>query len=346
MKIGYTEKPYEALLELLNSRGIYRLGLKHFLEYRKAESIGFQYVAVEMLVREYSIIYDSTFRGRVIREENFKGLNFKLLIYNGSEKADSIVSRTPVASNTIVTWKELSELLPSPPLPAFVIDLSILAARGDDGSIIRVQIQESLEKIREYLWDPHLAITSSDRSFIEWVNMIAGRNKVTITQSKPSELLWSMDADKVIIVRQDAPHPITPNDILSSEAFLLGVSQDNIPRPEYGRLLDNLVPWGLPRRIELKNSIVGVPDSLNKIIEVILKARYKYNGDIEKAIITSMTQKNITTRLYYEIVKRAKRDLEGPSISWDLYYELSKWLPITKLDFTRVAEKAGIKIKG
>ena len=346
MKIAYAERPLTALFEVLLGKGVYRLGFKPFYEARKLESLGFQYVAVEMLINEYNIVYDPAFRGRVVKEDNYRGVKFKLLVKNGDLKPDAIVSHKTPQAKAMVTWREVAELLPTPPLPLFVIDFSTLTSQEiADVTSIKIQIEECVGRIREHLWDPHLAITSIDKSVADWIHSVAGRNKIIITPSKPSELLWSMDADKVTIIRQDAPHPLTPNDILSSDAFLIGGVQDSVSRHGMGRMFDNLVPWGIPRRIELKGSIVGVPDRVNKIVEILLKARYKYGGEVDKAIIDSMTKRNVMTRLYSEIVKRSERSGGEQYVDMETYYDLAKWLPITKEDFIKVAEKAGVKVK-
>jgi tRNA (adenine9-N1/guanine9-N1)-methyltransferase len=155
-----------------------------------------------------------------------------------------------------------------------------------------------------------------------------------------------MDADRVIILRPDAPQPLTANDVMMADAFLIGGIVDRIPRPGVSRVLDNLVPWGTPRKIELRGSIVGVPERLNRIIEILLKARYEYPGDIEKSIITSMTKKDIVARAYIEIVRNARRTPSGLVVSWDLYEELRKWLPITPDEFVKAAQRARARIVG
>lgn len=342
--MGYAERPREALLELLYSRGLHSLGLKHFLEKRRVQELGHQYIAVEMLVREQYLLYDPSFRGSALREEVYRGARFRLLSPRGDERADAVLSRSE-SSASLVSWKELLGLLPSPPLPLITVDLSALALSSEDPGILKVQVKEVIERAREYLWDPHVAITSADKGFVEWINMIVGRNKVTTTQSRPSELLWSMDADKVIILRQDAPYALTPHDVLSAEAFLVGIPAERGLSSVQSRLIDSLVPWGLPRRIELRGSVVGVPDSVNKMAEIVLKARYKYGGDIDKAVLSSMTRKNVVSRLYYEIEKGVRRGMGAPSVSWELYEELASWLPITKEDFESVAGKLGVRIK-
>jgi tRNA (adenine9-N1/guanine9-N1)-methyltransferase len=342
----YVERPLTALFEILMGKGVYRLGFKPFYELKRLETLGFQYVAVEMLVNEYNIVYDPAFKGKVAREDSYRGVKFKLFVKDGDLRPDAIISHRVSQTKALVTWREVAELLPTPPLPLFVVDFSILSSQETiDVASIKIQVEECIERVREYLWDPHLAITSADKSMADWIHSVAGKNKIIITPSKPSELLWSMDADKVTIIRQDAPHPLTPNDVLSSDAFLIGGVQDSVSRPGMGRVFDNLVPWGIPRRIELKGSVVGVPDKVNKIVEILLKARYKYGGEVERAVISSMTKKNVITRLYSEIVKRTERSGGEQYVSIETYYDIAKWLPITREDFIKVAEKAGVKVK-
>ncbi|MDM7275322.1 MAG: tRNA (guanine-N1)-methyltransferase [Thermoprotei archaeon] len=345
MKTAFTERPAIALLEILANKGVYRVGYRPFLDVKKASASKFQHVAVEMLVNEYNMVYDYTFTGNVVAEESYKGFKFRLLTPEGNVRADASISYKSQPYKVSVSWKEVSDLLPTPPFPLFVVDMGIAAIQSYEDSVtLRVQIEESLQKIREYLWDPHLAVTSSDKTMAEWLYNVAGKNKAIVTQSRPSELLWSTDADKVIIIRQDAPHPLTPNDILTSEAFLIGF-QEKIPRPGLGKILDNLVPWGLPRRVELAGSTAGVPYRVNKIIEMILKARYAYEGNVEKAILSSMTKKDVLSRLYFEITRRAQRDHRGEYVTWDSYYEISKWLNVSRDEFLKVAEKAKIEVR-
>ena len=343
----FVERPYQALLELLEAKGIYNLGSRVWLHRKRAEELGFQYAAVEALVREYEVYYDTSFKGRIVHERSYKGSKFKLLLGPGDEKADgSLASRGEVEYRAF-RWSDIEDLLPNPPLPLYVIDLSMRFIHSEDElAKLRLQIAVSLNVIRRYLWDRHLALTSVDSATVSWLTEIVGENKMTMMQSKPSELLWSVDADRVIILRPDAPQPLTANDVMMADAFLIGGIVDRIPRPGVSRVLDNLVPWGTPRRIELRGSIVGVPERINRIVEILLKSRYEYPGDIERAIISSMTKKDLVARTYIEIIKNARKTPKGLVVSWDFYEELRKWLPITPHEFVKAAQRARATIVG
>ncbi len=341
------ERPATALLEMLYDLGLYNLGSMVWLSKKKVESLGFQHLAVEMLVKEHYIVDSPAYRGSRVYEEEYRGRKFSILYGNDSARADGVLTSKPDKRRVLATWIELGDMLPSPPLPMFVIDMSMKFVHTEEElSRLKVQIAVTLSTIREYLWDIHLAITGVESESREWINELLGNNKVTVTVGKPSELLWSMDADKVIILRPDAPQALTPIDVMSADAFLIGGIVDRIPRPGLSRLLDNLVPWGLPRRIELRGSIAGVPERINRIVEIILKARYKYRGNLEKAIISTMTKKDILSRVYIEISRRARRRGSRATVSWDLYWELKRWLPLTPEDFKRAAAKARVEVLG
>ncbi|MEB3860576.1 MAG: tRNA (guanine-N1)-methyltransferase, partial [Desulfurococcales archaeon] len=320
-------------------------GSRMWLSKQKLRSTGFQHAAVEALLKETYIVEDSLYRGSLFYEEEYRDRVFKLFYSQGGEGVDAVLTAKPVSKKIVASWMDLMDLLPSTPFPLFVIDLSMKFIHTEEElSSLKVQLAMSLNIIRDYLWDAHLVVTSVGTDSTDWLGEVLGYHKATITSSKPSEVLWGMDADKVIILRPDAPQPLTSGDVLTADAFLIGGIVDRIPRPGISRVLDNLVPWGLPRRMELRGSIIGVPERINRIIEILLKARYEYRGDVEKAIISTMTKKDVMARLHVEISRKARRRGSTPAVSWRLYDELSRWLPITREDFKKAAAKAHVRI--
>ncbi|BAA79463.1 conserved hypothetical protein [Aeropyrum pernix K1] len=346
-RIRKFERPEEALLHLLDAAGIYRVGSRVWLHKPRVRELGFQYLAVETLVREYALAAEREYRGSVVYSKVYGGREYKILLGRGEEVAEASLADPSTVQRLLFSWRHLEELLPSPPLPAFVVDLSLKFMHTEEElSKLRLQIAVALSEVRKYLWDPHLVLTNMDPQTSGWISEVLGDNKVTISQSKPSEILWSMDADRVVILRPDAPQPLSGSEVLAADAFLIGGIVDRIPRPGVSRILDNLVPWGVPRRIELRGSVAGVPERINRIVEILLKARYKYPGNLEKAIITSMTKKDVLTRVYSEIIKRGRRVGSELVVEWSLYEDLSSWLPLTPEDFMLAAKRARARIEG
>ena len=342
------ERPRDALLKLMKDKGLHRLTSSMWLHRKRLERLGFQYVAVEMLVREAFINAGIREDLRVVFSEEFGGEQFEILLGKGGSRADSILSdrRIPGAP-TFISWRELSELLPDPPFPLFIVDMSLRYIHTDEElERLRLQILVSLGVIREYLWDRHFAVTSADKESQEWLRTYMGSNKAVVTDTRPNELLWSLGADSVIILRPDAPQTLDGEDVMKANAFLIGGVVDLIPRKGVSRVLDNLVPWGIPRRLSLRGSIIGVPERINRIIEILLKARYIYDGDVEKAIISAMTKRDIQKRLFVEIMRAARGHGDRRYVTWDYYYELKSWLPITPSDFLEAAKKTKVSVRG
>ncbi len=338
------ERPADALLELLYRESVYKLGSRVWLHRRKLSSLGFQYLAVEALVREHIISETDAPRGSEVHSTVYRDRLFTIFYPPGASRADAALTPSRDAGRVLLTWKDIQEMLPNPPLPLFVVDLGLRFVHVEEElTKLKLQIAMSLSVVREYLWDPHLALTSAEPGFMEWTSDMMGHHKATITQSKPSELLWGLDADKVIILRPDAPQPLTDEDVVTADAFLIGGIVDKIPRPGLSRMLDNLVPWGVPRRLELRGSILGVPERINRIIEILLKARYTYHGDVERAILSTMTRKDVVSRVYGEIVRASQG---RGRVDWDLYRELRRWLPVRKKDFLEAAKKAKVEVTG
>lgn len=339
------ERPREALLRLLLDHSFYNTTSKVWLSRNKVERLGFQALAIEMLVRNLNINPYSTKNLREVFEDRYKGRKFRILLGKGENfKADSCLDNE--SSKKGISWKELLELLPDPPFPLFVIDVSLKYIHTEEElDKLRLQIAVSLSKIREFLWDRHLAITSVDNETTKWLGNYLGRNKAIITDSKPNEILWSLGADTVIILRPDAPESLTPEDVMRADAFLIGGLVDLMPRRGLSRILDNIVPWGVPRKIILKESIIGVPDRINRIIEILLKARYFFKGNIERAVISSMSRKDVINRVFIEIIRNSYPCGKRRCISKDFYRNLRKWLPLSEEDFKVAASKAKVDIE-
>ncbi len=340
------ETPREALLQIMHERGLHDLGVRVWLHKQRVERLGFQHIAVEMLVRGYGIVETVSKGYTILREEEFRGEKFRILLGKGEEKADSVlVDETHTSVD--VSSAMIEDRLPDPPFPLFVVDLVLKHIHTQDElSSLRVQIAVSLSVIREYLWDRHLVVSSADARSARWLSEAFGTHKVMITRARPNEILWDVGAERVYILRPDASHDLTADELMSADAFLIGGIVDRIPRKGVSRVLDNLVPWGIARRISLRGSVIGVPERINRIIEILLKARYLYSGDIEKAIISTMTKKDVYARLYAEINKAARKVGKSRVVDWDLYRRLKTWLPISEEDFLIVSKKAGVEVVG
>ncbi|MFP3080480.1 MAG: tRNA (guanine-N1)-methyltransferase [Acidilobus sp.] len=327
----------------MDAYGYDALGSKEWLEGDRLYRLGFQYAAVETLVREY-FIGEEPFKGKKAYETEWKGKPKSIVYGRGDVSADAVIVRRPSPTEKTIPWRALLDYLPQPPLPLFVIDLSMkFLHTPEELSKLRLQLSVTLSVMREYLWDAHMSVTGTDEETAKWINEVMGVNKVAIVNARPSEVLWGYDADKVIILRPDASTPLKADDVMTADAFLLGGIVDKIPRPGLSRMLDSLVPWGVPRRIELRGSVIGVPERINRIVEILLKSRYLYDGDVEKAIITTMSKKDRVARAYREIMKYAS-ERKVDRVGGDFYEQLRSWLSLTYDEFLEAARRAHVEV--
>ena len=335
--------PSKALRDLMVEEGCSSIKPRVWLSKKKLSSQGFQYVAVEMLVNEYSL-RRATGTGATLWEEDYRGRRLRIVGGRGLEPYDCELVE---GNRGIISWRELEARLPDPPFPLITVDLGLWRLHSpEETAKLRIQLAVTLSVVREYLWDRHLALTSVTAEVKESLSTLLGRNKALLTSSRPNELLWGVGAEEVIILRPDAPEALTGDDVLRAQAFLIGGIVDLMPRRGVSRVLDRMVPWGRPRKIVLRDSIIGVPERINRVAEIILKARLLYNGDVEKAVITSMTRRDLLRRLFVEIMRASEERGGRRVVDAELYYRLRTWLPISWGDFLEAARKAKVEVRG
>ncbi len=321
-------------MSLLSARSICSLGVRFPFEPRKLEGYGFQYVAVEMLVREYSV-WQRSYWGRTIHSCG----EYSLVASRGEVAAQYTVSRAG-SGKPVLEWYDLEEAVEEYRFPILDIDLSLMNRHSEEElSSLRVQLALVLSEARRYLWDRNVLLTSAPKGVEEWLYPLAGNNKMIISESGPGEALWGLKADRVVILRPDAEEELTRGDLLSAQAFLIGGIVDKIPRPGLSRVLDSAVPWGEPRRITLRSSTIGVPSRLNRIAGILLKARLDYDGDLERAIVDYMTRADRVNRLFYEMQRARLRRARLSSL-----LEEYSWLRPAVDDIMLAARKAKVEV--
>ncbi len=331
--IGARRPVAEALMSLLAEIGSCGVGVRAPYEPRKLSRLGFQYVGVEVLVREY-VVGRRVFTGRRV----FECDGYSIVGGRGDHIVNYTVSRPGVAEEAF-SWSLLRERV-GERFPVFVVDLSFLGVHSEEElSSLRLQLAMSLSVVREYLWDEHLALSSAPKNIREWLYPVMGRNKVLISETKPGEMLWSLSADKVIILRPDAEKELSRDEVLSANAFLIGGIVDKIPRPGLSRVLDALVPWGEPRRISLRGSIIGVPSRLHRIIGSILAARLDYGGDLERGIVSFMAKSDRINRIFYELSRSRRRRFRMSELR-----ERFSWLGAVDDEILLAARKARVEV--
>ena len=220
--------------------------------------------------------------------------------------------------------------------PYIVVDCSLKHLHSDKElkSLIK-QIEKTLSVVRKYMWDERLVITGME-------TMTSALHYESV-----EEFLREKKPEKVILLDPNA------EDIFQGEkadCYIIGGIVDKTGDKKgttsliYKRLIEN--GFYIDRRkIVLRGDVLGVPDRINHITEIVLKTVLD-EMDLEKAIYDVQNRKIARWRLRREITKNSQRiDVNVKPfriIRKSFYDEVVGWLKINKKDFYRCASEMGI----
>ncbi len=326
------------LLKLLDEHGWRNLGLGAHIKSRRINVNGFQESAVRILVWNWCISRSTHIRGAVDHVVEYEGRKYKFILGRGDTRTDAALYQK--VKPGCITREELIMLLNGKPKPLIVIDLSQFTLHNlDELGSLRRQLASTLGVIREYLWDRHLLLTSAPPGVEAWLRPFMASNFYQIS---------SFDTDTALDIRgyrgsrilldPNAEEDLKPWEVLEAEVFIIGGIVDKRPRP--GATAELPVYSAIRRRISLRGSLIGLPNTINAIVETILRARYLYSGDVERALYDTIPPHEARIRAYVEI-SRYKRRI----VTMEQYVELARWLPIRPHDFVKAARMAGVDVQ-
>lgn len=199
----------------------------------------------------------------------------------------------------------LELLMDVPNRPRFVIDLSLWGDHTDsEKNELVEQVLASIGVVRRYLWDSSLELTSVPGEFLERFSRFARgfRHGVVISRDKP------VIRGNAVMLDPEGDCVLNEGLISGVDMFIIGgiVDKERRVKGETTRLY-RLLGLNVPRcRVELRGSVIGVPDRINKIIEIVLMTIFE-TKDIEGAIIRAMAKRDRVNRLLYEVQRAAYR---------------------------------------
>ncbi len=299
-----------------------------------------QWLAVDLLTRHGGFV-EAVVRGRPFYLEEHRGAAIVL----GSGRGGYVFQTAYRRGVGGPAWESLVAYRPR---PLVVVDFTALAwhRHGSEYSSLRRQTGSVLGAVREYLWDAHLVLTSLPPGAGKWLEGFMASKWVVKTSLHAEEYLSSLGVppSRVIALDPGAEEPLTGRDVVEAEAFILGGIVDKIPWKNLtGMVLEVAAPRAERRKILLRGSSVGVPHRLNILVSILLSARYRYCGGIEKAIVEHMARRDKRMRLHRELLLATKGGRKPATRS--LFEELSKWLPITWRDYVAVAKTLGVRVE-
>ncbi|ADN50120.1 tRNA (adenine(9)-N1)-methyltransferase Trm10 [Vulcanisaeta distributa] len=255
-----------------------------------------QCIAVNLLLGRYVLCLGG-FGDRII--SRFDNLEVIMSSSMGSIPCDAYLAKP---NNCLVS---LVPFIDVPKKPRFIIDLSLWSShtRSEKNELIE-QVLASIGTIRRYLWDSNLELTSVTEEFLEGFNKFARGFKYGVIIKRDGPII----DDGAVMLDPEGDCVLNEELIRNTHTFIIGgiVDKERRVKGETARLY-GLLGLNVPRcRIELRGSIIGVPDRINKVIEIILMTLFE-TGNIEEAIIKAMSKRDRVNRLFYELQRAAYR---------------------------------------
>ncbi len=190
-----------------------------------------------------------------------------------------------------------------PRYPMFIIDMKLWGYLSEEErtDLVR-QIGLSISTIRKYLWDGNLLVMNPPSDLKARLQRMFRGFSFLLNETESTQ-----DA---VVLDPYADNNIDEKKIKEGKAFIIGGIVDKGKRFDHAtQFLSRLSGYtDLERyRITLRSSVIGVPDRINKIIEVILKVRHGLT--LESAILQTQTKADKISRARYELSR-------GNDVSW------------------------------
>ena len=328
------------LLKAMMERGWYSVSAKVRLSSSRLRQNPFQEIAVRLAVWGGRLCDRDAYGGLLRGVEVCCNRFFRYYGWGRLYRVDAVYVDEGL-------WPEFFNLL-GEARPLVVIDLSQLLDHVNESEYLslRSQVAATLGVLRQYLWDNHLIVTGARPGVGQWLRLLLGRARIRVTSHTTAEFLEALGSPRAIVLDPSAPSSLGSDDVTAAEVFIVGGIVDKVPRPGATTAISRpLLSRGLaePRKITLKGSIIGVPNRINAIVEILLRARYETCGDVDRAVAASMSPRDARLRAYVEISREAGRKRY---VTWEFYCRLRSWLPLTPEEFLRAARMAHVEVKG
>ncbi len=241
----------------------------------------------------------------------------------------------------------------------FVIDLSFWNEHTETEKRELVeQIVFTIKILRQYVHDSCLVLTSCCDEFIQYFEKTTRdmRHSVTIVKNNLRDFLKKVIKfrGKIAVLDPEGEFILSNVDVYSYNVFILGGIVDKERVDKYGtyRLYNMYRLWefNIPRfRISLNGSTIGVPDRLNKIVNIVLEAKF-LGQPLDLVVIRHQSKRDRIYRWIYEIQRFSRKVRSGSKIthvvSRELMDRLRERYPIDDKSIDRILRSLNVVIEG
>ncbi|GAB6101971.1 tRNA (guanine(9)-/adenine(9)-N1)-methyltransferase [Thermococcus atlanticus] len=243
----------------------------------------------------------------------------------------------------VLTSEDLKSVLPD--YPYFIIDLMHWGLHSRKEKVkVALQSAQSYGVIRDYLWGERLALTWVNGEFKALSNFPL--DKITAYEGSTAEFLKEKGIEDVVLLDPRAEKELGQDD-LNAGAFVIGGIVDTSGKKKgttarIGEALENAGIRVRRRKIALRGDIVGVPDRINMILDIMLRILVE-GKPAEKAILEVQAPLQARWRLRKELPRRKTRFMVNGKkflvVERELFDEYSEWLNIRWEDFVKVLKE-------
>jgi len=240
--------------------------------------------------------------------------------------------------NVILDGKELVREAERGGFPYVIVDCSFFDLHSEkERSRLKVQLKAILGVIRDFMWDAKLVITGKGMSSIT-----SNLSSNTIFYSNTAEFIKENSIKNIILLDPNAEKVFTGE---KAECYIIGgiVDKSGNKKGLTGRIGDMLEKEGIEfesMRIELRGDVVGVPDRINAVAEIVLLSVLDGLA-IEEAIKKVQSPLVARWRLKKELPKISKR-VDGRKVFRFVKksdFKRFDWLNVTFKDFLEVCRQ-------
>ncbi|CCC81030.1 tRNA (guanine-N1)-methyltransferase [Thermoproteus tenax] len=234
-----------------------------------------------------------------------------------------------------VCEEEIRVALTPPPVPKIYIDLGLWDVHTDrEKNELVEQIAASIHVVRSQLWDGNLALARTPSEFLERFGraMRGMRHAVAISPDPPPA--------GAVFLDPEGPCRADEGLLRGWDSFVVGgvVDKERVYKGASRRLAESAgIPPERRCRIELRGSTVGVPDRINKIIEILLSVRFR-GLSLEDAILEAQAKRDKVYRLMRELQRL------GPRVPRERALEIAAWLKAGEDVLELAARKARVEL--
>ncbi len=228
--------------------------------------------------------------------------------------------------------------------PYIVVDCSFFDLHSEkEKSRLKVQLKATLGVIRDFMWDAKLVVTGKSIP----PSILSNLSSNTLVYPSTAEFIKENSVKDIILLDPNAEKIFNGE---KADCYIIGgiVDKSGNKKGLTGKIGDMLKKEGIefePMRIELRGDVVGVPDRINAITEIVLVSVLD-GVAVEGAIKKVQSPLVARWRLKKELPKISKRVDRKRAFRFVKKSDFRQfdWLNITFKDFMEVCRQLGFLV--